>query len=108
MTLIVPSTGDRNELQFIDVVVLKGKHKIDVACGNTAVRLVSSGRHDNSVTLAFDLLLDIVSPALVCPAMLEVLTCEYLTRQWNVMLYIYKALFIYKLYIYTVYIYIYI
>ena len=54
------------------------KHRVEVACGNTAVRLISSGRYDNSVTLAFDLLFDIDSPTLLCPAMLEALTCKSL------------------------------
>lgn len=38
---------------------------IDVGCGNTAVRLVSSGKTDNSVTIFMDLFLDVeASP---CP-----------------------------------------
>ncbi|CAG2161805.1 unnamed protein product [Oppiella nova] len=56
---------------FCGIDSIPTKHKFEVACGNTAVRLVSSGRHDNSVTIAFDLLLDIDSPTLLCPAMLE-------------------------------------
>ncbi|KAI1289745.1 Corticotropin-releasing factor-binding protein [Halotydeus destructor] len=43
-------------------------HNIDVFCGNTAVRLVSSGKYDNQVTISFDLLLDwSTPPALSCP-----------------------------------------
>lgn len=46
-------------------------HKIDVFCGNTAVRLVSSGKFENSVTVAFTILLDLKSPTLTCPSLLE-------------------------------------
>lgn len=46
-------------------------HKIDVLCGNTAVRLVSSGKFENSVTVAFTILLDLKSPTLTCPSLLD-------------------------------------
>lgn len=46
-------------------------HKIDVFCGNTAVRLVSSGKFENSVTVAFTILLDLKTPTLTCPSLLD-------------------------------------
>jgi hypothetical protein len=52
-------------------VKIAAQDKIDIFCGNTAVRLVSSGNFDNSVTFAFDLLLDLKSPSLTCPTLLE-------------------------------------
>lgn len=39
--------------------------RVDVECGNTAVRLVSSGRRENSVTLLLDLFVDVDSKP--CP-----------------------------------------
>ncbi|XP_054713089.1 corticotropin-releasing factor-binding protein-like [Uloborus diversus] len=48
-----------------------GRSSVDVACGNSAVRLVSSGKFENSVTVSFDLLMDWGSPSLVCPTLLE-------------------------------------
>lgn len=42
-----------------------------VVCGNTAVRLVSSGRYENSITFSFDLPTDFSSPDFICPSLLE-------------------------------------
>lgn len=51
---------------------IPGKLKVDIACGNTAVRMVSSGNYENSVTIAFDLMTHkYKSSSLVCPAFLE-------------------------------------
>ena len=43
------------------------REKIDINCGNTAVRLVSSGLYENSVTVAFDLLDESESNSFKCP-----------------------------------------
>ena len=43
------------------------RKKVDIDCGNTAVRLVSSGLYDNSVTVAFDLLEVPHSNSFKCP-----------------------------------------
>ncbi|RWS29993.1 corticotropin-releasing factor-binding protein-like protein [Leptotrombidium deliense] len=58
---------------FCGVKSTPSKREVDVACGNTAIRLVSSGQYDNSVTIGFDLLLDFSSSSLICPALLEAL-----------------------------------
>ncbi|PRD19816.1 UNVERIFIED_CONTAM: Corticotropin-releasing factor-binding protein [Trichonephila clavipes] len=50
---------------------LPSEHPISVACGNTAVRLVSSGHFENSVTFSFDIPADFSSLDLVCPSFLE-------------------------------------
>lgn len=55
----------------IDFLFRVASHKIDVFCGNTAVRLVSSGTYENSVTIAFTILLDLKSPTLTCPSLLD-------------------------------------
>lgn len=55
-------------------------HRIDIACGNTAVRLISSGMYDNSITFAFDLLADFMTPKLSCPSFLKMLTTDFRFR----------------------------
>ncbi|GBL77422.1 Corticotropin-releasing factor-binding protein [Araneus ventricosus] len=56
---------------FCGMDSVPGRSSVDVACGNSAVRLVSSGKFENSVTVSFDLLMDWGSPSLVCPTLLE-------------------------------------
>ncbi|RWS09067.1 corticotropin-releasing factor-binding protein-like protein, partial [Dinothrombium tinctorium] len=59
---------------FCGVDSAPSQQKVDVACGNTAIRLVSSGEFDNSVTIAYDLYdpsLESASPSLICPTLLE-------------------------------------
>ena len=53
------------------ILMPSAEERVDIFCGNTAVRLVSSGNFDNSVTFAFDLLLDLKTPSLTCPTLLE-------------------------------------
>ncbi|KFM71964.1 hypothetical protein X975_08534, partial [Stegodyphus mimosarum] len=43
---------------------------VTIACGNTAVRLVSSGDYENSITFSFDIPSDFSSLDLVCPSFL--------------------------------------
>lgn len=47
------------------------EHPVTIACGNTAIRLVSSGHYENSITFKFDLPSDFSSLDLVCPSFLE-------------------------------------
>ncbi|KFM62210.1 Corticotropin-releasing factor-binding protein, partial [Stegodyphus mimosarum] len=56
---------------FCGMDSVPGRSSVDVACGNSAVRLVSSGRFENSVTVSFDLLMDWGSPSLICPTLME-------------------------------------
>nr|XP_042908800.1 corticotropin-releasing factor-binding protein [Parasteatoda tepidariorum] len=56
---------------FCGLDSLPGRSSVDVACGNSAVRLVSSGMFENSVTVSFNLLMDWGSPSLVCPTLLQ-------------------------------------
>ena len=55
-------------------------NKIDILCGNTAIRLVSSGMYQNSVTFSFDLFMDPKSTGLTCAALLENL---WLKNSWS-------------------------
>ncbi|XP_015917862.2 corticotropin-releasing factor-binding protein [Parasteatoda tepidariorum] len=52
---------------------LPSETPITVACGNTAVRLISSGHFENSITFSFDIPSDFSSLDLVCPSFLSVL-----------------------------------
>ncbi|XP_054716565.1 corticotropin-releasing factor-binding protein-like [Uloborus diversus] len=52
---------------FCGVSKMPRSRPVSVACGNTAVRLVSSGRYDNSVTFTFDIPADFSDLDLVCP-----------------------------------------
>ncbi|XP_015785266.1 corticotropin-releasing factor-binding protein [Tetranychus urticae] len=53
--------------EFCGLEFLPGKIQIDIACGNTAVRMVSSGRYENSITIAFDLITQFSTSNLICP-----------------------------------------
>ncbi|XP_023220069.1 corticotropin-releasing factor-binding protein-like isoform X1 [Centruroides sculpturatus] len=53
---------------------IKGKNTVDIGCGNTAVRLVSSGQYENSVTFEYSILSDFSSLSLLCPGMLSSLS----------------------------------
>lgn len=46
------------------------KTTVDIGCGNTAVRLVSSGQFENSVTFQYNFLNDFTSLSLLCPGLL--------------------------------------
>ncbi|GFQ73980.1 corticotropin-releasing factor-binding protein [Trichonephila clavata] len=58
-------------IDYCGLKSLPSAHPISVACGNTAVRLVSSGHFENSVTFSFDIPADFSSLDLVCPSFLE-------------------------------------
>ncbi|GIX85662.1 corticotropin-releasing factor-binding protein [Caerostris extrusa] len=49
---------DSVQLNRVHEWLFSGRSSVDVACGNSAVRLVSSGKFENSVTVSFDLLMD--------------------------------------------------
>ncbi|XP_053203828.1 corticotropin-releasing factor-binding protein-like [Panonychus citri] len=57
--------------EFCGLEFLSGKIKVDIACGNTAVRMVSSGRYENSITIAFDLITQFSSSNLICSTFRE-------------------------------------
>ncbi|KAF8783335.1 Corticotropin-releasing factor-binding like protein [Argiope bruennichi] len=60
----------------VDYCGLKSRpseHPISVACGNTAIRLVSSGHFENSVTFTFGIPTDLSSLDLICPSFLSAL-----------------------------------
>ena len=60
-----------SEVTILFLTNVAAQHKTDIFCGNSAVRLVSSGNFDNSVTFGFELLLDLKTPSLTCPTLLE-------------------------------------
>ncbi|UYV60578.1 CRHBP [Cordylochernes scorpioides] len=46
---------------------IPGKNALEVSCSNTAIRLVSSGDYENSVTFGMELLLEPTFLSLRCP-----------------------------------------
>lgn len=57
---------------FLLFLIHLGKHKVDIVCENTAVKMVSSGEYVNSVTIAFDSITEIADTSLICPAFMDI------------------------------------
>lgn len=60
-------------IDFCGLKSIPRQQPVTIACGNTAVRLVSSGNFENSVTFSFDIPSDLSSLDLICPSFLNAL-----------------------------------